>query len=50
VKEAKAGAVMDAYNLGQRRLYDAEQYSEQCSLKKEWGFDGILMSDWGRNS
>ena len=46
VKDAHVGAVMDSYNLvngehlTQNRLLDTE------ILKKEWGFDGVLMSDW----
>src|ERR1700682_4138420 len=47
VKEAKVGALMDAYNL-----VDGVYMTENNSLnniiaKKEWGFDGIMMSDWG---
>ena len=46
VKDAHVGAVMDSYNLvnglhmTQNPLLDAE------ILKKEWGFQGVLMSDW----
>jgi beta-glucosidase len=46
VKEAHVGAVMDAYNLtnGQHMTQNAPLNVEL--LKKEWGFDGVLMSDW----
>jgi beta-glucosidase len=47
VLEAHAGAVMDAYNLvnGEHMTQNAHLNVE--ILKHEWGFDGILMSDWG---
>jgi len=46
VKDAHVGAVMNSYNLvngvhaTQNPLLDTE------ILKKEWGFQGVLMSDW----
>jgi len=47
VKEAHVGAVMASYNLtnGQHMTENARLDTE--ILKKEWGFDGVLMSDWG---
>src|SRR5216684_8271410 len=47
VKEAKVGAVMDAYNLVNGVYMTANDRLNNEILKKEWGFDGILMSDWG---
>jgi beta-glucosidase len=47
VKEAKAGAVMDAYNLVNGIYMTQNNLLNNEILKKEWGFDGILMSDWG---
>jgi beta-glucosidase len=47
VKEAKAGAVMDAYNLVNGVYMTQNSFLNKVVLKKEWGFDGILMSDWG---
>ena len=47
VKEAKVGAVMDAYNLVNGVYMTQNDYLNNHILKKEWGFDGILMSDWG---
>jgi beta-glucosidase len=46
VKEAHVGAVMDSYNLtnGQHMTQNGRMNNE--ILKKEWGFEGILMSDW----
>ncbi len=47
VKEAKVGAVMDAYNLVNGVYMTANNHLNNEILKKEWGFEGILMSDWG---
>ena len=47
VKEARAGAVMDAYNLVNGVYMTQNNFLNNIVLKKEWGFDGILMSDWG---
>ncbi len=47
VKEAKVGAVMDAYNLVNGVYMTQNNHLNNDILKKEWGFDGILMSDWG---
>ena len=46
VKEAKVGAVMDAYNLVNGVHMTQNDYLNNQILKKEWAFDGILMSDW----
>ena len=47
VKEGKAGAVMDAYNLVNGDYMTQNNHLNNEILKKEWGFDGIVMSDWG---
>jgi beta-glucosidase len=47
VKEAKVGAVMDAYNLVNGVYMTQNNHLNKEILKKDWGFDGILMSDWG---
>lgn len=47
VKEAKVGAVMDAYNLVNGVYMTQNNHLNIEILKQEWGFDGILMSDWG---
>ena len=47
VKEAHVGAVMDAYNLVNGAYMTQNNHLNNEILKKEWGFDGILMSDWG---
>ncbi len=47
VRKAHAGAVMDAYNLVNGEHMTQNAHLNIDILKKEWGFDGILMSDWG---
>jgi beta-glucosidase len=47
VKEGHVGAVMDAYNLVNGSYMTQNVHLNNEILKKEWGFDGILMSDWG---
>lgn len=46
VKEAHVGAIMNSYNLvnGVHMTQNAAMNVDLA--KKEWGFDGILMSDW----
>jgi beta-glucosidase len=47
VKEANVGAVMDSYNLtnGVHLTQDGPLNTDLA--KKEWGFQSIMMSDWG---
>src|SRR5258707_2225496 len=47
VKEGKAGAVMDAYNQVNGSYCTANRFLNLQVLKTEWGFSGVLMSDWG---
>jgi beta-glucosidase len=47
VKDAKVGAVMDAYNLINGVYMTQNSHLNSEILKKDWGFDGIVMSDWG---
>jgi beta-glucosidase len=46
VKDAKVGALMTSYNLVNG--VHASQYGPLITdvAKKEWGFDGVVMSDW----
>jgi beta-glucosidase len=46
VKEAHVGAIMDSYNLTNGEHMTQNGYLNTDVAKKEWGFDGILMSDW----
>ncbi len=46
VQEAKVGSVMTSYNLV-NNVHSAEsQYLTKETLRDEWGFEGIIMSDW----
>lgn len=47
VREAHVGAIMDSYNLvnGEHMTQNGTLNTEV--VKNEWGFDGIIMSDWG---
>src|SRR5689334_6466304 len=47
VKEAKVGAVMSSYNLINGTHASANPSLTRDVLRKDWGFDGVLMSDWG---
>ena len=46
VKDAHVGAIMDSYNLinGQHATQNGTMNIEIA--RKQWGFDGTLMSDW----
>jgi beta-glucosidase len=46
VKEAHVGAIMDSYNLTNGLHMTQNGYLNTDVVKKEWGFDGIIMSDW----
>lgn len=46
VKEAHVCAVMDSYNLTNGQHMTQNGPLNIDLLKKEWGFQGILMSDW----
>lgn len=47
VKEAHVGAVMSSYNLTNGLYMSANPYLVDTVLKRQWGFDGVFMSDWG---
>lgn len=46
VKEAHVGSIMDGYNLVNGVHMTQNDYLNDQVVKKEWGFDGIIMSDW----
>ncbi len=46
VKEANVAAVMGAYNLVNGEHMSQNRRFNIDVLRNEWGFDGVLMSDW----
>src|SRR5262245_33725858 len=46
VKESHVGAIMDSYNLANGLHMSQNKYFLTDVAKKEWGFDGLIMSDW----
>src|SRR6267142_4374328 len=46
VREAHVGAIMDSYNLTNGAHMTQNDYLNTDVAKKEWGFNGIIMSDW----
>jgi beta-glucosidase len=46
VKEAKVGAIMDSYNLLNSQHMTQNGILNIDVAKKDWGFRGIMMSDW----
>lgn len=46
VKEANVGAIMDSYNLTNGTHLSQHAYLNTDVAKNEWGFHGIMMSDW----
>jgi len=46
VKEAHVGAIMDSYNITNGLHMSQNKYLLNDVAKKEWGFDGVMMSDW----
>jgi beta-glucosidase len=47
VKEGHVGAVMDSYNLVNGEHSTQSQFLNIQVLREDWGFRGIVMSDWG---
>ncbi len=47
VKQGKAGAVMTAYNKLNGEYCNQNDYLLNGVLRGEWGFDGVVVSDWG---
>lgn len=47
VQEGKAWAIMGSYNLYKHQHACHNQYLLNDILCGEWGFDGVVVSDWG---
>jgi len=47
VKEAQPWTVMNAYHLLNDAYCSENAYIINDILKKEWGFEGLVVSDWG---
>jgi beta-glucosidase len=46
VKQGHVCAIMDSYNLTNGQHMSQNGYLNNDIAKKDWGFDGIIMSDW----
>jgi beta-glucosidase len=46
VREAHVGAMMDSYNLLNGEHASQNRHILTDVARQEWGFDGLLMSDW----
>ena len=46
VKRAKVGAIMDSYNLTNGLHMTQNGYLNIDVVRKDWGFKGVMMSDW----
>ncbi|VUC30589.1 unnamed protein product [Clonostachys rosea] len=47
IKEAKPAAVMTGYNQVNGSHCDSHEFLLKQVLRGEWGWDGLVMSDWG---
>lgn len=50
MKEAKPWALMTSYPKINGNYVDATSTYLSDVLRKEWGFDGLTMTDWGAGS
>ncbi|HEU5340092.1 beta-glucosidase H [Edaphobacter sp.] len=46
VRKAHVGAIMDSYNLVNGKHMTQNGYFNTDIARKQWGFDGVMMSDW----
>lgn len=47
VKEGKAGAIMTSYNQVNGTYANENEHLLQDILRGEWGFEGMVVTDWG---
>lgn len=47
VREGKPGTVMGAYNLVNGVYCCEHEELLRCILRGEWGFEGVIVTDWG---
>lgn len=47
VREARVWLVMSAYNATNGQTMTENSHLQNDVLKDEWGFDGVVLSDWG---
>ena len=50
VKDGKTKTLMSAYNLINGEFANENQHLLNDVLRKDWGFDGVIVSDWGGNN
>lgn len=50
VKEGKAKSIMTSYNEINGVYANENKHLLQDILRKEWGFDGIVITDWGASN
>ncbi len=50
VKEGKAKTIMSAYNEVNGTYANENKHLLDDILRKEWGFDGIVITDWGASN
>ncbi len=47
VKEASPWTVMNSYNRINGEYASQNEYLQKKVLREEWGFDGLIVTDWG---
>ena len=50
VKEGKTKSIMSSYNLVNGVYANENKHLLVDILRKEWGFDGLVVTDWGGNN